>query len=102
MRDPAKILFETYTDAEPLRPTVGDWHVEDVTFFARGNYLLVEYAFSGRWRAGKRQLEIYETASWRKVWHTDDVRLHGVALAPNGALIAYVRDAKLIICQIRP
>lgn len=99
---PEKLLFETYANAQPVRPGVGEWRVEEVKFLAGGSYLKAEYGFSARRGKAKRVLEIYETGSWRTVWQSGDAKLHGVTLAPDGRTMAYVRDAKLIVCAFKP
>ncbi len=65
-------------------------------------YLKDEYVFSGRSRRGKQEIEIYQTSSWRKVWQSDDAKLHGLTLAPDGRTIAYVRDGKLMMMPFKP
>jgi dipeptidyl aminopeptidase/acylaminoacyl peptidase len=101
-RRPEKLLFEAHSRDEPIRPTEGEWSVQSVTFLAGGDYLKVEYAFSGRSRRGRRELEIYQTSSWQKVWQSDDVKLHGVTLTPDGRTIAYVRDCELVMMPFNP
>lgn len=99
---PEKLLFETYPHAKPVRPKDGNWRVDHVNFLSGGRYLFAEYGFSGGSVRVRRELEIYETSPWRKVWQSADLKLHGVTLAPNGTRMSYVRDGRLVICPFNP
>ncbi|MGQ9662919.1 MAG: hypothetical protein ACUVWX_11380, partial [Kiritimatiellia bacterium] len=99
---PYPMLLEFNEEKNPFIPKGGVWMVDELSFQAKGQYLVVQYLFGGRGtRKVLRPKEIYETEGWKKVWETDDATIQAVTLSPDGTKMAYLQKDVLKIALFK-
>jgi hypothetical protein len=100
---PHKMVFEANTNDHAERPRGGVWSVTRVEFVSQGKYLLVEYHFGGRGtRVTYNPSDIFDTATWRKVWHENSLEVRSVTLSPDGKKMAFIRGDYVEVGPFQP
>ena len=92
------VVFEANAEDNPAYPGGGVWRVTRTEFAGHGKYLIVEYQFDGRMTGQLlRPTDIFETATWKRVWQENSLEVDGVTLNHAGDKIAYLLSGALQI-----
>ena len=95
---PHLTVFEAHGDDNPYIPGGGHWFVSRLEFVA-GRYLIADCEFAKRGETPilLQPTEVFEIASWTKVWEENSLHIKGVTISPNGKSLALLRGLSLEI-----
>jgi hypothetical protein len=100
LSEPEHILFEANTGSDLSSARGGTWNVQRLAFLGAGKFLLAEYHFGGRGtRLVLEPTDVFETASWKRVWRENEVDIRAVTVSPDGRTMAFLRRNVL---ELRP